>query len=186
MRQKNVMVLMILATILTAAEPAALAQDEAPDKKFGRQECSSEGIWYGGADLDDEGLFFKWILNVTPQRGSGYQITGYAGWGAGAPIATPMNGTSERIAKDTYEFFAIGYQNSDPVYPPLTAPTIIAVHGYMTQIDCNTTRAVYDFQGIYAWGAEPFVDPPLVDLGAWTEDYKRMATPEWPPAWQTP
>ena len=180
---KRMHVMVAFCVILLAIGTNAMAEGPDHETKSHSSMCSPAGIFYGGADLDDAGLYFKWILNVTPQRGGGYQITGYAGWGAGAPIATPMNGVSTRIAKDTYEFFAIGYQNSDPTYPPPTPPTIIAVHGYMTLVDCNTTRAEYDFQGIYAWGMEPFVDEPLDDLGAWTEDYKRMAMPDWPPNW---
>jgi len=172
------------ATILQAGEPEVWAESgNGLETKSHSSACSPAGVWYGGAELDEAGLFFKWILNVTPQRGGGYQITGYAGWGADVPIATPMNGVSERIGKNEYEFFAIGYQNPDAGFPPITPPTIIAVHGIMTVIDCNTTRSVYDFQGIYDWGMEPFVDQPILDLGPWTEDYRRMAMPDWPPNW---
>ena len=180
---KKNLVISLLVGILVLAVPNALAEDPEELEKARCGKCSPAGIFYGGAELDEEGLFFKWILNVTPEKNGRYLISAYAGWGAGVPIATPMNGTSVRIGRNKYEFFGIGYQNTDDSYPPLNPPIIIAVHGYMQMIDCDTLRAEYDFQGIYAWGMEPFVDPPLDDLGFWSEDYKRLENPEWPPDW---
>ncbi len=154
----------IVAVCVILLSVGATVTAESPEQeKRSNSNCSPAGIWYGGAELDEAGLYFKWILNATPVQGSEYQISAYAGWGAGVPIATPMNAVSKRIGKNTYEFFGVGYQNPDAAYPPLTAPTIIAVHGIMTFVDCDTIHAVYDFQGIYAWGMEPFVDAPIED-----------------------
>jgi hypothetical protein len=183
-RMKKTIAIVAAFVILLGTGASVMAGSPEDESKRRCSKCSPAGIWYGGADLDDDGLYFKWILNVTPQKqGDGYQITGYAGWGAGVPIATPMNGVSKKIGKNKFEFYAIGYQNTDAAYPPITPPTIIAVHGIMTLVDCNTNVSFYDFQGIYDWGMEPFVDQPIVDLGTWVEEYKRMPTPDWPPDW---
>ena len=74
MRQKTV--LAVVVAILVAAAPIALAQEDAPDKaaRFGHGRCSPTGIWYGGSVVDDTGVFFKWLLNVTPNFGGRFII----------------------------------------------------------------------------------------------------------------
>jgi hypothetical protein len=173
----------VFVILLLCGGPVA-AQGPEEEKADCVRKCTPEGIWYGGAELDEDGLYFKWILNITRKHhGSGYLATGHAGWGVGVPVVTPVNGESRRIGRNRYEIFAIGYRNTDPAYPPITPPTITAVHAIMTLVDCNTIHIEYDFQGVYEWGMEPFVDEPIMDFGFWAEDYTRIAMPAWPPDW---
>lgn len=177
-------VLAIMVAILVAAVPAAVAQEEGPDKMSGRGRCSPTGIWYGGSVVDDTGEFFKWLINVTPNFGGRFIITAENGFSWGVPVATNMNGDLLRVSSHRYELFLVGLQDPVGAGPPApNPPLVIAVHGEMEMVDCNSIVVEYDFQGVYLWGDEPFVDLPIQDLGPGSETYTRLANPEWPPDW---
>jgi len=172
--------------ILIAAVPATFAQEETTGEKKCRKKCSPEGVWYGGSVIDDQGVFFKWLMKVTPGPNGTYYMTGESGFSWGVPVATNMNGVLKKVSKNRYEFFILGLQDPVGNYPPFNPPVIIAVHGYSEMTGCNSFAAEYDFQGLYFWGQEPFVDEPQDDFGPGAETYNRLPTPSWPPDWFTP